>query len=232
HREAGVLGDVVRRAVPAVPAAQPGPAVPHQQRAEPPEELLHRRAVALGRAGRQGAKLAFVVQPDHGSRATPSTAGTPAAGRAGNGRGYETSPRRNPQATAWARSFTPSFLKSLRACVLTVSSDRNSSRPIWLLLLPWLMPCSTCSSRWVSTTSPACRGSGTREESSTPASACAKAAHTSACDASQRRYPRAPQATAAQMFCASSGAPKTRAATRGNWETSRRTVTIPVSTAR
>ncbi len=55
----------------------------------------------------------------------------PGAGRpAGPGTGYLTSPQRKPSATAWARSEAPSFLNRRRACVLTVSSERNSSRPI------------------------------------------------------------------------------------------------------
>ena len=42
----------------------------------------------------------------------------------GGGSGQETRPRRNPCATAWARSRTPSLRNSRRACVFTVSSDR------------------------------------------------------------------------------------------------------------
>src|SRR5690606_33717932 len=42
----------------------------------------------------------------------------------------ETRPRRNPCATACARSRTPSLRNSRLACVFTVSSDRYSSRPI------------------------------------------------------------------------------------------------------
>src|SRR3954468_23765574 len=56
-------------------------------------------------------------------------------------------PRRKPVATASARSFAPSLRKSRRAWVLMVSSDRQSSRPICALLLPWLIPVRTCISR-------------------------------------------------------------------------------------
>ena len=43
----------------------------------------------------------------------------------------DTRPRRKPCATACARSRTPSLRNSRRAWVLTVSSERESSRPIW-----------------------------------------------------------------------------------------------------
>ena len=46
------------------------------------------------------------------------------------GVGQATRPRRNPTATAWARSRAPSLRNSRRAWVLIVSSDRNSSLPI------------------------------------------------------------------------------------------------------
>ncbi len=50
--------------------------------------------------------------------------------------GYRTRPHRNPSATAWARSEAPSFLNRRRAWVFTVSSERNSSRPISALERP------------------------------------------------------------------------------------------------
>jgi hypothetical protein len=55
---------------------------------------------------------------------------------AGLGTAYRTSPQRKPSATAWARSEAPSFLNRRRACVLTVSSERKSSRPISALERP------------------------------------------------------------------------------------------------
>lgn len=47
-----------------------------------------------------------------------------------------TSPQRKPSATACARSEAPSFLNNRRAWVFTVSSERNSSRPISALDRP------------------------------------------------------------------------------------------------
>ena len=59
-------------------------------------------------------------------------------------------PAGNPSATACARSRAPSLRNSRRAWVLTVSSDRNNSRPISPLDWPWLIPRRTCISRSVS----------------------------------------------------------------------------------
>lgn len=73
----------------------------------------------------------------------PGNGGAPPGPRAGSrpadvrpAPGYRTRPQRKPSATACARSEAPSFLKSRLAWVLTVSSDRNSSRPISALERP------------------------------------------------------------------------------------------------
>src|SRR5207248_597514 len=84
------------------------------------------------RSGKTGAgvevtrAIAASVTSAHAADALGAPTGSAHGDGAGRRRmvGHATRPRRKPCATAWARSRTPSLRNNLRACVLTVSSER------------------------------------------------------------------------------------------------------------